>query len=187
MNSAGPKARSSTSSQLDHVKPPHTESPPTVWTNFSLDVSVEQTLVFPISEKVNVQALTKRLKISDWQYWEKLLRNLRIKTMYIKDSKEPNGIKTKLLKIRGFGRQPELNKDGKPDIKDKKLQLMYRLEGKPGDAKDLMFLHNDGKLISVNQYFFESESSHQQATSEAYMLSRTQSHVDDSNVYPRLR
>jgi len=127
-----------------------------IWTNFCIDGNAKQTYAFPEGKEVTVQNLTDKLMIKDWQSWEKLLQNLRIKTTYIKDSRNADGSKLKPLKIRGFGRQPELNEHGIPRLKDKKPQFIDGAEAKPANAKELLFLRN-GEMISVDQYFLTRE------------------------------
>lgn len=107
-----------------------------------------------------MQALLDRMKSSGWQSCEKALKNLRIKTTYNtgpRDSKEKGAAKPRSLRIKGFGRQPVLNGGGTPKLTNNKVELIYDATGEPGKVKDLIFLQDLSKMISVKDYFFQSE------------------------------
>ncbi|KAK4696353.1 hypothetical protein P7C71_g1549, partial [Lecanoromycetidae sp. Uapishka_2] len=105
-----------------------------------------------LAKTLNVQTLIELLGISGWQSLEKVLHNLRVKTVYIKDSATGES-KIKLLTVKRLGRPLKLNSDGTPDLKDQKLQ--FGDGAKRGNAEHLIFKSKSGDQSSVAQYFYQ--------------------------------
>ena len=121
-----------------------------VTANFRLDAQVEPIYGSLASRETNMQELLNQLNDSGFGHTERLLHNLRIKTAYIRDSKEIDGVKVKLIKVRGFGRQTSPRDDGALSTNEG-LSMIDAPAREPDDAENLHFRH-DGSLISVDGY-----------------------------------
>ena len=126
-----------------------------VRTNFLLKMNDEGSLTYP---SVTVIELMKQFGMSQVQPLERFLRNIRIKTSYLKtDTGEP---KTNVLTIKGFGRmrQPEIDGKGSQKVEDQRLKWKGEADANPGNATNLRFLRDPGEMVSVKEYFAESKS-----------------------------
>lgn len=112
-------------------------------------------LTYPVVKEIDVM---KQFGGSQMQPLEKFLKNIRIKTSYLKT--KTGKPKTTVLTIRVLGhmREPKIDEKGLQKVEDQKVKWNSEVDSHPGNATNLGFLRDPGEMISVKEYFVESKS-----------------------------